>query len=165
MQNRLDLDFSLEKAEDRKVYLDNYLKKSHFKLSFDELEMCANYLLWGKDPDGKNTVQRKEIQIDTRNKTWCEQREKSLEELLESPHFDESQFLAPPKKPKLEVFSRKKALEVAPSHIKKELELLFTQIDETEALINFWEFFNGKRKAPPRDSLIANIDREKLTLL
>lgn len=62
--NRLDLDFSIDQIEARNEFLYNYLERPEFKkkpLTQDELEMCANYLLWGKDENGKNAVQRKEV--------------------------------------------------------------------------------------------------------
>jgi hypothetical protein len=62
--NRLDLDFSIEDRESRNEFLRSYIERPEFKrkpLTQDELEMCANYLLWGKDENGKNAVQRKEV--------------------------------------------------------------------------------------------------------
>jgi hypothetical protein len=92
--NRLQLDFSLESNRERKEFLDKYLMREEFTkfpLTKEELETCANYILWGKDPDGKNPVQKKEIQIETRNKTWSKTHDdESLDALLETPTFNEN---------------------------------------------------------------------------
>lgn len=73
MANRLHLDFSIPGTHDRKAFVDEYVQRPEFiraPLTDDELETIANYILWGKDPDGLNATQRGEIQIETRNKTW-----------------------------------------------------------------------------------------------
>src|SRR5699024_9997485 len=96
MNNRLKLNFQLETAEERKKFLTEYLEREEFRLNPptpEELEMCGNYILWGKDKDGKNCVQRKEIEIETKNKTWNKKEEESLDGLLESPSFNENQIL------------------------------------------------------------------------
>jgi hypothetical protein len=72
-QNRLHLDFSINGTKDRRDFVDAYVQRPEFlrsPLTEDELETIANYILWGKDPDGLNATQRGEIQIETRNKTW-----------------------------------------------------------------------------------------------
>ena len=72
-QNRLHLDFSINGTKDRRDFVDTYVQRPEFlrsPLTEDELETIANYILWGKDPDGLNATQRGEIQIETRNKTW-----------------------------------------------------------------------------------------------
>ena len=55
-QNRLNLDFSIESATDRAQYVSEYVSNLPFELTSEESEMIANYLLWGKDTDGKNPV-------------------------------------------------------------------------------------------------------------
>ena len=66
--DKLNLNFELEMASERSEFLKDYLKDKN--LSATNLETCANYLLFGKDEDGKNPVQRKELQIQTKRKTW-----------------------------------------------------------------------------------------------
>ena len=77
--NRLNLDFSLQSNEERINFLREYLAQEIFikkPLTEEELETCANYVLWGKDPDGKNPVQKKEIQIKTRSGIWDKKEDK-----------------------------------------------------------------------------------------
>ena len=62
MNNRLHLDFQIESIEDRNKFLEEYLQREEFikkPLTEEELETCANYILWGKDKDGKSAVQKK----------------------------------------------------------------------------------------------------------
>ena len=70
MKNRLNLDFSLETSKERSAFLSKYINNLNFTLTPEELETCANYVLWGKEEDGKNLVQKKEIEIKTKNGTW-----------------------------------------------------------------------------------------------
>lgn len=158
--NRLNLDFSLSTTEERKNFIDNYIQRPEFTLkppTNDELEMMGNYILWGKDKDGLSSTQRKEIQIETRNKTWTKDNVDSLEGLMENPAFNEGSVIAPtlavPKIPK-QNFSRSEALRNAPEYERKQLTELFKRIDTTELLCNFYEFAKGKRKEPPRDELL-----------
>lgn len=168
--NRLDLDFSITDRKGRQEFLNSYIDRPEFKkkpLNSDELEMCANYILWGKDEEGKNVVQRKEIQIDTKNKTWSASKEESLEALLESPTFNENQILGDrvPTKIVREVFSREQALQSAPSDIKEDFIKLFDAIDELELLLNYYDLFHGKRDKPPREDLIARFPQEQVAAL
>lgn len=170
--NRLKLDFSLESNKERKEFLDKYLLQEQFinnPLTKDELETCANYILWGKDPDGKNPVQKKEIQIETKNKTWSKQQEdESLDALLETPTFNENMIRenieARPKITK-EIFSRKEALEKAPDFLKKTFEDLFREIDRLDLMLNFYDLRTGKRKQQPRAELLSRFSSEDIDVL
>lgn len=63
------------------------------------------------------------------------------------------------------VFDRKRALQQAPAHLQPTFQELFKKIDETELLINFYDLRAGKRKTPPRDSLLAAFTTEELASL
>lgn len=168
MINRLKLDFSLLTLEERTKFIEEYVKKEEFKkkpLTSEELEMCGNYLLWGKDSSGKNAVQKKEVQIETRNKTWTKGPEvESLEALLESPTFNENNIVMPtaarPKAQK-EIFSRSKALKEAPDELKVVFENLFRRIDRLDLLLNYYDLAHGKRKNPPRDELLNRFSQSE----
>ena len=83
---------------------------------------------------------------------------------MEIPGFQESKLHklggARYKTPKV-VFNRKEALEKAPPHIKTILNELYEQIDYIELVINYYELRVGKRKNPPRDTLLARFSEEK----
>jgi hypothetical protein len=69
-QNRLHLDWALNTSGERAQFVEEYIQKINFELTNDEKETISDYILWGKDSDGMNAVQKKEITIETRNKTW-----------------------------------------------------------------------------------------------
>ena len=159
MANRLHLDFSIPGTHDRKAFVDEYVQRPEFiraPLTEDELETIANYILWGKDPDGLNATQRGEIQIETRNKTWQRDDTESLDAMMESPTFNEASLRRPTEartRIPREVFDRQKALEECPEHMRAVFTELFDRIDRLEMSIHFYEFAHGKRKEPPRTAL------------
>ena len=160
MANRLHLDFSIPGTLDRKAFVDEYVQRPEFiraPLTEDELETIANYILWGKDPDGFNATQRGEIQIETRNKTWQRDDTESLDAMMESPTFNEASLRRPTEartRIPREVFDRQKALDECPEHMRAVFTELFDRIDRLEMSIHFYEFAHGKRKEPPRAALI-----------
>lgn len=90
MPKRFELDFSVATAQERMGYLKKNVDFS--KLTKKDIEMCTDYVLYGKDPEKDNTsvVDRKEVQIKTKYSSYSRQEPVSLEALLESPTFDES---------------------------------------------------------------------------
>ena len=167
--NRLRLDFSLETNEERVAFLDKYLQQPEFikrPPTDDELETMGNYLLWGKNPEtGLNAKQEKICDIETKHKTWDSNAVESLEGLMEQPTFNEAtlQPLAagPPLKATREVFSRKEALAKCPDYLVPTLTNLFRQIDELDLAINYYDLAHGKRKNPPRDTLLIKFTDEQ----
>lgn len=167
-QNRLHLDFSISSTSDRKDFVDQYIQRPEFiraPLTEDELETIANYILWGKDPDGLNCTQRGEIQIETRNKTWQRDDTESLDAMMESPTFNEASLRRPTEartRIPREVFDRQKALNECPAHMRAIFQDLFDRIDKLEMSIHFYEFAHGKRKEPPRTALIKRFSEEEI---
>lgn len=84
-----NLDFSLETSNERRDFIES---KNLSTLTKKELELCANYILYGKDPDKDftSTVDRKEIQIKTKFQSYSKKEPISLDALLESPTFNEN---------------------------------------------------------------------------
>lgn len=172
MKNRLDLDFSLATNQERIAFVTNYLNSPQFQMNpptQNELETIANYVLWGKDPSsGKNVVQEKSIQIETRNSTWASTPVESYDALIESPTFNEAQFtqnsLAPTRSTK-KSFSRAEARLQCPPHLLPTLEDLWHRIDILDLQICFYELDHGKRKNPPRPQLLSKFSQtEQLSL-
>ena len=167
MINRLHLDFQLETATERREFLNEYLKRTEFQLkplSEEELEMCGNYLLWGKDEDGKNSVQKKIVEIKTKKGTWDKKEDESLDALLEQPTFNEAQTFnttGAPTKMTREVFSRSKALKEAPPQLIPIFKDLFYQIDKLDLTLNYYDLAHGKRKNPPREELLQQFTPEE----
>ena len=168
MANRLQLDFGIVESQERKKFVDEYITQPQFLKkppTEDELETMANYILWGKDEDGLNCTQRKEIQIETRNKTWQRNDTESLDAIMESPTFNENQFKRPNEpqtKISRENFDRKKTLSECPEHLKPIFEDLFTRIDTLELAIHLYEFSHGRRKEPPRESLLKKFTEQEI---
>lgn len=166
--NRLKLDFSIQSTDGRRDFVNEYVQQPQFQripLTSDELETIANYILWGKDPDGLNCTQRGEIQIETRNKTWQRDDTESLDALMESPTFSEASLRRPTEartRVAREVFDRKRTLNECPSHLVPVFEDLFRRIDYIELMLNFYEFAHGKRKEPPRENLQKRFTQEEL---
>lgn len=169
MANRLHLDFSIQSTDGRRDFVNEYVTQPQFQripLTSDELETIANYILWGKDPDGLNVTQRGEIQIETRNKTWQRDDTESLDALMESPTFSEASLRRPTEartRIAREVFDRKKTLNECPTHLIPVFEDLFKRIDTTELMLNYYEFSHGRRKEPPRAALLKRFTQEELT--
>ena len=168
MANRLNLDFGLETNKERSEFLANYLKRPEFQKrppSEEELETMGNYILWGRDPDtGKNVVQSKEIQIETRNGTWDKQEAESLDALMEGSTFNEATLQRPTQsaqKIPRETFSREDALARCPDSLRDTFKELFAQIDELDLGINYYDLLHGKRKNPPRPQLLRHFSEEE----
>lgn len=165
--NRLNLDFSLQTSVERTEFLKQYLKRQEFinnPMTQEEIEMCSNYVLWGREEDGKNLVQKKEIQIQTKNSTWNKKEEESLDALLETPTFNENLIVKPNEaRPKVvkENFSRKEALAKAPPYIIPLFQTLFNEIDELDLLLNYYDLQHGKRIKEPREELLQKFSIDK----
>ena len=168
MANRLHLDFSIPGTHNRKAFVDEYVQRPEFiraSLTEDELETIANYILWGKDSDGTSLVQKGDIQIETRNKTWQRDDTESLDAMMESPTFNEASLRRPTEartRIPREVFDRDVALAQCPSHMRPIFEELFTRIDRLEMQIHFYEFAHGKRKEEPRASLLKKFTPDEI---
>ena len=164
--NRLKLDFSLNTTIERTNFLNKYISTLKFTPNETELETMANYILWGKDPNtGLNVKQSKEIQLETRSKTWDVQQSESLEALLETPGFTETMIKSPTEpQPKIKrvVFSRDDARTQAPPEVLTRFEDLWRQIDELDLLLNFYDLKVKKRKNPPRAELLKHFTEEKI---
>lgn len=87
-----NLDYSIERDTERVAAIYDILDKLEKKPSNADLELMANYIMYGKGEDGKNSVQRGETLENTKFSSWKREGDKfsSLDELLENPLADES---------------------------------------------------------------------------
>lgn len=166
-KNRLNLDFSLPTNVERVEFIEKYLALPQWKinpLTPDELETIGNYLLYGKDADGKNAVQHKDVQIATRYGTWDRKEEESYEAILENPSFNENQIfpINAPAAPKVRrgTFSREEA-SLNPEMLAL-LEPLWEKIDALDLLLNCYDLRHGKRKKPIRPELLEKFTKEQI---
>ena len=84
----INLDFKLERDVERIDFIKTHLADKNF--SKKELETMANYILFGKNENGKNIVDEGLVEIETKYKTYKRKSAESLEELFENPTFDEN---------------------------------------------------------------------------
>jgi hypothetical protein len=83
------LDFSLVTENERRDYINNHDLST---LTPSQLELCANYILYGKDNKGKSEVDKKHIYINTKYNSYSKKAPESLDSLMENPNFDEGQL-------------------------------------------------------------------------
>lgn len=168
-KSTLSLDWTLETAVERTDFLEAYLANRTAPLSESDLEMCGNYLLWGRGSNGLNAEQEGYVQLERRNSTWASsanaRQVSSIEELTENPTFDEAQFhsLADTtyKTPKPN-FSREECLRKAPPEFIPMLRDLFRRIDRVELSIGFYDRAHGKRKTDLPERLTRKFSPEEL---
>lgn len=102
MRKKYSLDFSIVRDTDRLHAVEEILDKMPTDPNPTELEQMASYILYGKDENGKNSIQRNETTDDgqKRYNTYQRASEKvmSLDELLENPMFDHEQVKSPHKR-------------------------------------------------------------------
>lgn len=95
MKKAYSLDFSIVRDVDRLHAVEEILDTMEKDPTATELEQMASYILYGKDEDGKNSIQRNEtIDKDKRFKSYKTKDDKvqSLDRIMETPGFDEQQL-------------------------------------------------------------------------
>lgn len=169
---KIKLDFTIPDAKSRQRFVTQYLKENESEfnahpLTPKELEFISNYILFGKDEDGKNGVQKKMYEIQTRNKAWQRKQDTSLDTIMEDqPHHLSKLTQSAPHFSKRQVFDREEALARATTKDQKETyTALWARIDELEWQIATRELSDGKRTKPIRDELTERISPEKLPTL
>lgn len=163
--NRLNLDWTLNLRTERKNFVEDYLSKISFKPTEDELSTMADYILWGKETgaekDGHARIKHEGLYIESRSNDWTDERQVSLEGLLETPGFSENEFARPTYKKIRHVFSREEARRLASPQILEALEDLWRRIDSTELVISYYELDHGKRKTPIRQTLLDRFNESE----
>ena len=86
------LDFDIYSDVDRSAAVSAELSAMTKTPTQSQLETMANYILFGKDQNGKNAVDRGEVQIQTKYSSYKRRKEESLDELTESPTFNEAEL-------------------------------------------------------------------------
>lgn len=93
MKKAFSLDYSIERDIDRLQAVNDILDTLDKKPNSTDLELMASYILYGKDENGLNGVQRQEFtNNNTRYSTFTKSAEKkmmSLDALLENPMTDQ----------------------------------------------------------------------------
>ena len=86
------LDFTIYSDTERTKAVEGILEESKRTPSASELEAMANYILFGKDSNDQNAVDRGEVEIETKYKSYKKKKSDSLDEMMENPLFDERNF-------------------------------------------------------------------------
>lgn len=165
--NRLKLDWALSTSDERNAFVQQYINDPIFvscPLSSEELETISNYILWGKNENGLSIEQEGLVEMPRRNSTWASQTVESLDELKESPTFNENQIYSltskTPTKKSRKVFSRTETLKKCPTHLIPTYKALWREIDLTELTINYYEINHNKRTKEPRAELLNSLSEE-----
>lgn len=98
MPMRFKLDFSIQTSDERMKYIKEHVDFS--KLTKKDIELCTDYVLYGKDPDAPKDIHgnltssadRGEVFMKTKYDSFKRKEPVSLESLMESPTFDETVF-------------------------------------------------------------------------
>ena len=86
------LDFSIYSDVDRSKAVYTELENLKKPPTQSQLETMANYILFGKDKNDQNAVDRGEVQIQTKYNSYRRKKIESLDELQESPTFNEAEL-------------------------------------------------------------------------
>ena len=150
----LSLNWKLQSPEERSTFVSKLLES--YTPTDAELETLSRYILYASPKDGS-------IYLPTSSGDWspeASQKLQSLDELLESPVFSESN-LRRPSDPILRTphykFSRAEARKNASPEALRALESIWYEIDSTEFLCNLWEINHNKRSVPPREALYTRL--------
>ena len=139
----LKLDFSIEQSSDRADFVNQFFNTNpDYKPTQSELDTLSNYILYGKDTDGTSIVDRGEVEIETKYKSYSKRKAESLDELMETPGFNENTVVTQYvyKHPKPAKFDRE-----ANAHIPG-IEELWAAIDRVNYII---ELYNGNIEPDP----------------
>lgn len=139
MKKKYSLDYSIERDVDRLAAIRDILDTLETTPSSSELEQMASYILYGKDEEGKNAVQRGETtDSDKRYKSFQRAADKnqSLDEILENPLADQQNLQS------LEtryIYTKKKPTIKRPKYDKETGELLDPGDSDVPGMQDLWD--------------------------
>lgn len=157
----MKLDFTLETAKERS----DSLIDIDSNVSERELEMYADYIMWGKfKPGSKDSpVSTGQVLDPSKNKTWRRTKDESLEAMSENegsqPEIQHSMYAnafgEPLERPhyvlrKTPKFSRKVTRKTLQERnlldLLEDYEELWLEIDKLDLMVAHWEIIRGRRK-------------------
>jgi len=98
MKKAYSLDYTIDRDVDRAKAVSDILDKMSYDPNPTDLEQMASYILYGKDENGLNAVQRGETTDGNRRYGSYKKTDDkllSLDELLDNPLVDQSQLKSP----------------------------------------------------------------------
>lgn len=167
MKKKYSLDFSIVRDTDRLAAVNEILDTLSTSPTPTELEQMASYILYGKDENGKNSIQRNET-IDKDQKRYKSYKTKddkvqSLDEIMEVPGFDEQQFRSAYKR---DSYTQPKPFIAKPKYDKKTGEMIDPGDSDVPGMVEQWEIIDrwqrmldvaqGKVAADAGDTLITD---------
>ena len=159
MKKKYSLDFSIVRDTDRCLAVQDILDGLATDPSPTELEQMASYILYGKDENGQNAIQRNEtIDKDKRYKSYKTKDDKvqSLDEIMEAPGFDEQQLRFAYKR---DSYTVPKPSIQKPRYDKKTGEMIDTGDSDVPGMREQWEIIDrwqrmldvAQGKIPPEE--------------
>lgn len=142
MRKKYSLDFTIERDCDRLRAVQDILDSLPTDPSQTELEQMASYILYGKDEEGKNSIQRNEtIDKDKRYKSYKTKDDKveSLDEIMEVPGFDEQQIRSAYKR---DSYVMPKPCIRKPKYDKKTGEMIDPGDSDVPGMVEQWEIID-----------------------
>lgn len=160
MKKKYSLDFSIVRDCDRLRAVEEILDTMATDPSPTELEQMASYILYGKDEEGNNSIQRKEtIDKDKRYKSYKTKDDKvqSLDEIMETPGFDEQQLRSAYKR---DSYTVPKPCIRKPKYDKQTGEMIDPGDSDVPGMIEQWEIIDrwqrmldiAQGKIPPNEN-------------
>lgn len=170
MKKKYQLDYSIERDSDRCAAITTLIDSLETDPTPTELEQMASYILYGKDENGQNSIQRNET-ID-KNKRYGSYKTKddkvqSLDEIMEAPSFDEQQVRSAYKR---ETYIVQKPTISRPKYDKKTGEMIDPGDSDVPGMIEQWEIIDrwqrmldvAQGKIPPREDDVIISDSYRI---
>ena len=140
-----DLNYEIHRDVDRCAATHDIINNLTVQPSESDLELLASYILYGKDENGKNTTQRKEItDSNTRYSSYrrISEQVQSLDEILENPLINQSEL-----KPATERYIyTKKTIKINRPRYDKEGKLLDPGDSDIPGMTELWSAIDGLEK-------------------
>ena len=164
-KKQYSLDYNIERDFERLAAVKDILDNLENKPSNNDLELMASYILYGKDENGKNAVQRGETtDSNKRFKTFQKISDKvqSLDEILENPMIDQQSIKSLNDR---QVYTKKKPIISRPKY-DKQGNLIDAGDSDIPGMVELWEAIDrvahtiavaeGKIPANENDQLITD---------
>ena len=163
MKKAYSLDYSIERDSDRAAAVADILDSMDRDPNPTDLEQMASYILYGKDENGLNAVQRGETTDgNKRYGSYKKTDDKllSLDELLDNPLIDQTQLKSPHER---DHYTKKKPTIARPKYNKKTGELIDPGDSDIPFMQDLWDSIDRMERwiqqlegklAPDEDTLI-----------
>lgn len=172
MKKAYSLDYSIERDVDRVAAIKDILDQLPTDPSPTELEQMGSYILYGKDENGRNSIQRGET-TDGKQRRFnsfqtAEDKVISLDEVLENPMADQQDLMSAHKR---SVYNLKKSPIRRPKYSKKTGELIDIGDGDIPGIQDLWERIDHlehwiailEKKIPPDETTtVIEVDSYRL---